>query len=79
MAQYNVASPMERLAVDVMGPLPVTESGNKYLLIAMDYFSKWPEAYALPNQEATTVAEVLVKELSFRSTPVHSLRPRPQL
>ena len=29
----------------------------------MDYFSKWPEAYALPNQEATTVAEVLVKEL----------------
>ena len=59
MAQYNVASPMERLAVDVMGPLPVTESGNRYLLIAMDYFSKWPEAYALPNQEATTVAEVL--------------------
>ena len=29
----------------------------------MDYFSKWPEAYALPNQEATTVAEALVKEL----------------
>ena len=66
MAQYNVASPMERLAVDVMGPLPVTESGNRYLLIAMDYFSKWPEAYALPNQEATTVAEVLVKELVCR-------------
>ena len=64
MAQYNVASPMERLAVDVMGPLP--ESGNKYLLIAMDYFSKWPEAYALPNQEATMVAEVLVKELVCR-------------
>ena len=32
----------------------------------MDYFSKWPEAYALPNQEANTVAEVLVKELVCR-------------
>ena len=48
------------------GPLPVTEAGNKYLLIAMDYFSKWPEAYPLPNQEAVTVAEVLVKELVCR-------------
>jgi len=27
----------------------------------MDYFSKWPEAYSIPDQEATTVAEVLVQ------------------
>lgn len=27
----------------------------------MDYFSKWPEAYPLPNMEATTVADVFVK------------------
>ncbi|XP_037944217.1 uncharacterized protein K02A2.6-like [Teleopsis dalmanni] len=27
----------------------------------MDYFSKWPEVYALPNQEAKTVAEVFVQ------------------
>jgi hypothetical protein len=26
----------------------------------MDYFTKWPEAYAIPNQEASAVAEVLV-------------------
>jgi hypothetical protein len=29
-------------------------------MIAMDYFTKWPEAYAIPNQEASTVAEALV-------------------
>ncbi len=63
MAQYNVCSPKERLAVDVMGPLPVTESGNKYLLVAVDNFSKWPEAFPLPDQEAVTVAEVLIKEI----------------
>jgi hypothetical protein len=26
----------------------------------MDYFTKWPEAYAIPSQEASTVAEALV-------------------
>ena len=35
MAQYNVGTPMERIAVDVLGPLPETESQNKYLLIIL--------------------------------------------
>ncbi len=66
MRQYNVGSPFERIAIDIAGPFPTTERGNKYILVAMDYFSKWTEAYALPNQEATTVAEVLVRELISR-------------
>ena len=62
MAQYNTGSPMERIAIDVLGPLPITETGNKYILIVADYFTKWVEAYPMPNQEATTVAELLVKQ-----------------
>lgn len=31
---------MERVAIDILGPLPETGRGNKYILIAMDYFSK---------------------------------------
>jgi hypothetical protein len=34
--------------------------GNRYLLVAMDYFTNWPEVYAIPNQEASTVADALV-------------------
>ena len=63
---YQVGAPMERVAVDIMGPLPVTTSGNRYILVAMDYFTKWPEAYAIPNQEATTVARKLVNEFFSR-------------
>ncbi|UYV71663.1 K02A2.6-like, partial [Cordylochernes scorpioides] len=66
MREYNVGAPFERIAIDVAGPLPVTEDGNKYLLVAMDYFTKWPEVYAIPNQKAATVARVLVDNLICR-------------
>ena len=66
LQSYNVGAPMERVAIDVLGPLPETELGNKYLLIAMDYFTKWPEAFPLPNQVAATVAKVLVNEFFCR-------------
>ena len=66
MAQYNVGSPMERIAADVLGPLPTSDSGNKYLLIVADYFTKWTEAFPLQHQEATKVAEVIVKEVVSR-------------
>jgi hypothetical protein len=32
----------------------------------MDYFTKWPEAFAIPDQEATTVAHVLTEGMFCR-------------
>ena len=57
---------MGRVATDVLGPLPKTETGNEYILIAQDYFTKWVEAFPVPNQQATTVAEVLVNQFFCR-------------
>lgn len=57
---------MERVAVDIVGPLPLTDSGNRYVLAAMDYFTKWPEAYALPDQGAETVADALLEGMVCR-------------
>lgn len=66
LQQYLVGAPMERVAVDILGPFPATDSGNRYVLVAMDYFTKWPEAYAVPDQSATTTAERLVEEMFAR-------------
>jgi transposase InsO family protein len=66
MKKYNVGAPFERIAIDVAGPFPRSDKGNRYLLIAMDYFTKWPEVYAIPNQEASTIAEALVTNFFCR-------------
>ena len=57
-----VSRPYERVALDILGPLPETSNQNKYILVVGDYFSKWTESFPLPNQEAKTVARVLVEE-----------------
>lgn len=47
---------MEMVAVEITGPFPHTKQ-----LTAMEYFTKWPEAYAIPDQEAETVADALLE------------------
>ncbi|GFW70250.1 hypothetical protein TNCV_3337681 [Trichonephila clavipes] len=69
--RYNVGAPFERIAFDILGPLPRTASGNKYLLVVMDYFTKWPEVYPIPDQEAPTVAEAVVQHwISIYGVPL---------
>jgi hypothetical protein len=59
MHQYKVGAPFERIAINVGRSIPQSDQGNRYLLIAADYFMKWLEAYAIPDQEALTVAKAL--------------------
>lgn len=63
MKKYVVGVPMERIAIDIMGPLPETEKGNRYILVIADYFTKWTEAVPLCDQEAATVASVCLVSL----------------
>ena len=60
MQQYNVCSLFKRIALDIVGRFSATKDGNKHIMIISHSFSKWPKAYAITNQEATTVARVLV-------------------
>ena len=62
LGNIQTGYPMQILAVDILGPLPRSEAGNSYILVVGDYFTRWMEAYPIPNQEAATVAEVLVDQ-----------------
>ena len=56
-----IDSPFKRVAVDLVGPIaPVTDRGNRYILVMVDYATRYPEATALKSIEAETVAEALV-------------------
>ncbi|KAI3762510.1 hypothetical protein L1987_52940 [Smallanthus sonchifolius] len=46
--------------IDFMGPFP-SSSGNRYILVAIDYVSKWVEAQALPTNDARVVVRFLKK------------------
>ncbi|GFU37552.1 retrovirus-related Pol polyprotein from transposon 412 [Trichonephila clavipes] len=58
---YNVGASFERIVFDILDLLPRSSDGNNNILVVMVYFMKWPEAYPIPDQEASTVADVLVQ------------------
>nr|GEV57042.1 reverse transcriptase domain-containing protein [Tanacetum cinerariifolium] len=55
-----------------MGPFP-SSRGNKYILMAVDYLSKWVEAKALPTNDARVVCKFLKSLFARFETPVLSL------
>lgn len=52
--------PFQRIVIDILGPLTITETGNRFVLVIQDDLTKFSQAYALPNHEAETVARTLV-------------------
>ncbi|VDH89711.1 Hypothetical predicted protein [Mytilus galloprovincialis] len=66
MKQYNVGAPMERVALDIIGPLPISYKNNKYALIVTDYFTKWVEGFPMPDMETTTIVDNLVNHFFCR-------------
>ena len=63
MRQYNVGAPLERIAIDVMSPLPTSTVGNKYILVIGDYFTKCVHAVPMRNQEVDNVAKKLIENV----------------
>ena len=49
-----------------MPTLPITREGNRYIVVAMDYFSRWPEARLLKIANADTIATFLYEEIICR-------------
>eukprot|EP00731_Ephydatia_muelleri_P002072 Em0001g2072a len=54
------------VAMDFLGPFVESEEGNRYILVLGDHFTKYMSTYASPNQEAKTVARILVEKYFCR-------------
>ena len=59
VSRMKVCYPFERVGIDVLGPLPVTPSGNRYIIMLVDHGSKWPEAIAVDKVTSPVIAQVL--------------------
>lgn len=56
------SQPWEMVAVDIL-KVPMSSRGNQYILVAQDYFSKWPFARAIQDQKADTIVQILKDDI----------------
>jgi len=54
LQKIPVGAPMDLVTMDILSGLPTALDGSKYLLVVVDAFTKWVEAYPLHDQEAAT-------------------------
>ena len=54
--------PWEMVGVDVL-KVPMSNKGNQYLLVAQDYYTKWPFAKPMPDQKAERIVQILKDEV----------------
>ena len=66
LGQMQTGAPLDRLATDILGPFPESTRGNQYVLAVTDYFTKWVEIFAIPDQKAATCAGVILNEVIAR-------------
>ena len=59
--QPVIDTPFKRVSIDIVGPIhPASTRGNRFILTLVDHASRYPEAVALKNIDAITVAEALI-------------------
>ena len=66
LGKLLTGAPMEKVGIDVLGPLTRTDNGNKYILVMCDLFTKWTEAFPMADQESSTIAKIVVNNFISR-------------
>ena len=69
--------PWQEIACDVIGPLPPTLAGNRYVVVFMDRATSWPEAFATATIDSPIIADLILNNIVFRyGTPQRFLTDR---
>ena len=56
----------QRVGMDILGPVPESSAGNKYVLVIGEYLSRYIEAVAMPDQTASTVSQAFITTILLR-------------
>ncbi|WUR03947.1 reverse transcriptase [Vairimorpha necatrix] len=56
------------------GPLPKCASGERFIVVATDYVTKWVEARAIKHKSAYEIAKFIMEEIFTRHGPVNVIR-----
>ena len=62
----EVKEPFHHIRIDIKGPLLIISKGNRYIIVTMDYFTKWPEVRTILDIKADTVAQFIYKKIICR-------------
>src|SRR5205085_12026253 len=62
----QVGRAFERIEIDLVGPLTITKQNNRYIIVATDYLTRWPEAKAVPDAGAETLAKFIFEDIVCR-------------
>ena len=55
--------PFERIGVDLIGPFPLSNSRNRHVIVAVDYFTKWVIVKAVPTATTVELVDFFVKRI----------------
>ena len=58
--------PFQQIGMDLLGPFPTSTSGNKWIVVATDYLTRYAETKALPKGSAAEVARFFVENILLR-------------
>lgn len=69
-------SPFVMIGCDAVGPVVPSKGGNRYILVAVDYLTRWPMAMAVPNINEETTVRFLYKQVISYGVPNYLLTDR---
>lgn len=61
--------PFQRISIDIVGPLPITETGNRFAVTMQDDLTKYSFARPCPNHESKTIANILIEFITIFGIP----------
>ena len=66
LINIKLGHPLQRVAIDIVGPTPKSSLGHEWLRVVSDHFTKFAQAFPVRNTSAVTLAKKVMDEYICR-------------